>query len=544
MPRLPRLVLGAFAAAFVSTSAFAQATPDEPAKEAPLASQPGLAPSQPSAAALPPMAEVLPPPAAATGPVALLPEPITPATAAAASEPAPATKSDEMSPSDPLAGWSGDTVYLRSADNDFVLMPGGRLQVDGYFFKRDTDKLPAPSILLRRARIEVAGWVGRWAFYNIGGDFALGSPSAADPVAQSWLNATDNFVGIAPWQNLAMLQVGQFDAPFTFENRTADKYFDFMERSLAVRAFGIPSNKESGVMVHGLLPHQVAYYSLGVFNGDGQNFRNVDSHFDAMGRAWIAPFAFANVKGFENIALGGSFWVGSRGPAAGTDSSSALRLASQSTQGGLAFLDSAWTIASPSATGGAATATPAEVHQRGKTQNFAAELNVPVHHRYGVRFEYVHKLQDLSVDNATKPAALVSLATAQLKGWAMYGEAWLWVLGDDTILPAPGLELPTRLKKFETTAPQDGVMLAARFERLDETVKTNRALATDPLSGARKIGALEFGVNYWHSKRYRATFNYVLNFLNGSAGGIDDARAKLAGHKNEHEFLFRLGIAL
>jgi hypothetical protein len=503
-----------------------------------------LTPTLPSAPPPPTGQPALPPPAAATAPAALPPESITLSPLVEPTNPPYSADRDAMSPSDPLAGWSGDTVYLRSADNNFILMPGGRLQVDGYFFKRDTDKLPAPSFLLRRARIELTGWVGPWAFFSVGGDFALGSPAVADPVAQTWLNATDNFVGIDPWQNLAMLQVGQFDAPFTFENRTADKYFDFMERPLAVRAFGIPSNKESGAMVHGLLPDQVAYYSFGIFNGDGQNFRNVDSNFDAMGRAWIAPFAFAKLKGLENITLGGSFWVGTRGPASGTDSTSALRLASQTTQGGFAFLDNAWTITTPSTNGGAATTTPAELHQRGKLQSFAVELNVPIQHRYGIRFEYVHKLQDLSVDNASKPAALVSLATAQLKGYALYGEAWFWLLGDDTILPAPGLELPARLKKFETSEPRDGVMLALRVERLDEKITTNTALASDPLTGTRKVTALEFGINYWHSKRYRASFNYVANWLYGTAGAIDDARAKLSGNKIEHEFLGRLGIAL
>ena len=60
------------------------------------------------------------------------------------------------------------------------------------------------------------------------------------------IGTTDDYVALAPLKNLAILQVGQFDAPFTLENRTSDKYFDFMERSITVRAFGIPENKEIG----------------------------------------------------------------------------------------------------------------------------------------------------------------------------------------------------------------------------------------------------------------------------------------------------------
>jgi len=453
--------------------------------------------------------------------------------------PLPPPPGDKMTPADPLAGWSGDTPYLRSADNEYVLMPGGRLQVDGYFYKRDTDKMPTPSIILRRARLEVAGWVGPWFFYNIAGDFALGAPAGADPVAQSWLATTDDFVGIAPWGNVAMLQVGQYDAPFTLENRTSDKYFDFMERSLTVRAFGVPSNKETGAMVNGLLPDKIAYYSLGVFNGDGQNFRSVDSKFDVIGRGWIAPLAMAGVKSLEDITVGGSLWLGSRGD-------NGLRLASQTTQGGFAFLDNSWKLDPPAGSPAGTAGQGVEIHQHDKLQAFALELNAPVEHKYGVRVEYVHKTQDLAITDATSAAAgtFKSVSGAKLRGWAMYGEVYAWLVGDDTILPAPGLELQPRLKKFETKAPRHGVMLAARVDHIDETIDTDTALKPDKASGARKVTALEFGANYWYSKRYRATFNYVLNMLGGDSAGIADAEKKLNGHKNEHEFLFRLGIAL
>jgi predicted porin len=87
-------------------------------------------------------------------------------------------------------------------------------------------------------------------------------------------------------------------------------------------------------------------------------------------------------------------------------------------------------------------------------------------------------------------------------------------------------------------------MLAVRIDHLDENVKLDSAIATDPISGSRRVTAFEFGTNYWHSKRYRASFNYVLNLLDGDARQIADARTRAGGHKTEHEFLLRLGIAL
>jgi hypothetical protein len=440
-----------------------------------------------------------------------------------------------MSPTDPLAGYTGDSVYLRSADNEFQLMPGGRLQVDGYFFKRETDKMPTPSFLLRRARLEVAGWVGRWFFFNIGGDFAAGAPAGADPVPQSWLATTDNFVGIAPWKHLAILQIGQYDAPFTLENRTSDKYIDFMERSMTVRAFGIPSNKETGAMVHGMLPSKVAYYSVGVFNGDGQNFRNTDSFFDIMGRGYIAPFAIAGEKSLEDIEIGGSFWKGTRG-------NNGLQVATQTTQGGLAFLSPTFRITPPAM---GAAAIPVEVHQRGDLLALAAELHVPIVHKYGFRLEYVHKKQDIGYMDATTPAALALRTAGSLDGWSLYGEVWAWLLGDDTMLPAPGLQLPSRLKKFETKAPKHGVMVAVRVEHLDEVVSADADQTTaDTVSRNRRISSLQLGANYWYSKRFRASFNYAVNWFDGNAAQLTALQSTLGGHKSDHEFLFRLGIAL
>jgi predicted porin len=87
-------------------------------------------------------------------------------------------------------------------------------------------------------------------------------------------------------------------------------------------------------------------------------------------------------------------------------------------------------------------------------------------------------------------------------------------------------------------------MLAIRVDHLNEDVNIDMPPATDPMSGSRKVTAFAVGTNYWHSKRFRASFNYVLNLLEGDAQQIADARAKAGGHKTEHEFLFRLGIAL
>ena len=445
-----------------------------------------------------------------------------------------------MGPEDPLAGWSNQDAFLRSPDNSFILMPSGRLQVDSYFFKRDDkpgaspagSRMPPDTLLERRARLEAYGWIGSKVFFSIAGDFALGTPAAADPIAQSWIATTDDYVMVAPWHNLAMLQIGQFDAPFTFENRTSDKYFDFMERSITVRAFGINDNKEAGGMVHGILPNKAFYYSIGVFNGDGQNFRNVDNNADVMGRAWVAPLQLAQATGFEEAEVGGSFWVGSRG-------GNGLRLAPMTTQGGFTFLETKWTDPNKIST---------ELHQHHDLREWALELNVPYRHKYGLRVEYVNKQQDLDEDNISMAAMGTQITDghAKLDGWSMYVEAWAWLIGDDTILPEPGLQLPPRLKKFVNKPPRHGLMVAVRVDHLDTNITSSDPNNTlkDPAIGNTNVTAIDFGVNYWYSKRFRATFNYVANLIDGDSETVKSAKLTNGGNSDEHEFLFRIAVAL
>jgi hypothetical protein len=479
-PTLP-IVLGSLLVC--SAGAFAQEPAPPPSEPAPPIAAPPLPPPPPEPAPPPP------PPAGEPAPAPM-----------ASPEPAPApapTASNE-----PLAGFSDGTAFLRSSDGNFVLLPNGRVQLDGYAFagKQGTTNTPAypfPGFQVRRARAEVAGWVGPWVFFSIAGDFA-GTPQA-----------TDDYVALAPWGDLAILQMGAFDAPFTLENRTSDKYFDFMERSLTVRGFAIPSNKEVGAMIHGIHPDKLFYYSVGLFNGDGQNAKNADKNFDAMGRAWIAPFALGSVDEIKNIEIGGSFWVGKRnkGPA--------LPGQFGVTQGGFNFISN-----------------PGTNIQSGNIKAFAAELDAPFAHKYGLRSEFVHKEQDLA-------STAMGATGVKLKGDAVYGEVYAWLIGDDKIIGAPGLQLPARLKKFGTTAPREGLMVAARLEYLDTRFTLVDPALTNVANGHSKVTSFELGLNYWLSKRFRATLNYTFNHFDGDTALVTGLKGK-----EEHEFGLRLAIAL
>ncbi len=399
------------------------------------------------------------------------------------------------SPAEPLAGVSDSTMFLRSPDDAFVFFPNGRLQVDTYVF-HSSDKVPNNSFLIRRARLELGGWISNLVFFSLAGDFAAGVPAATGaPAIQSNLNTTDDFVAIAPFGTLAILQVGQYDAPFTLENRTSDKYFDFMERSITVRAFGIPDNKEIGAMVHGYDSSRRFMYSIGLFNGDGQNFKNVDNHFDWMGRAWIAPLAFKGDGPLHDVTIGGSFWTGDR--------ANALPPTSQTTQGGFTFLS--FSQFTTSMTSGMPN-TLVQLRQVGRMNALAAELNAPIAHRYGLRYEVVWKHNPLSEESIAANGTGTLLGGATLRGYSMYGELWYWAIGDDLIIgDQQGLEPFPRYKRFGIKPPQNGLMLAFRVEYLNEDVTEDADAAALALGnsalGKTRLTSYELGVNYWRSKR-------------------------------------------
>jgi phosphate-selective porin len=366
-------------------------------------------------------------------------------------------------------------------------------------------------------------------YFQIGAEFF--NPPAP---ANSNYVGTDDFVAIAPCKDLVILQVGQFDAPFTLENRTSDKYFDFIERSLTVRAFGIPTNKEEGAMLHGTNDDRNFYYSAGFFNGDGQNFKNVDNSFDFMARGWISPTSFLGEGPLHDITLGGSYWTGNR--------SLANALANQTTAGGFVILNAGLPKLNMDNAG---------LFQQGRQHSYAFEVNAPIMHKFGLRWEFVHKNQPLSAFDTTTsatPTQPTLEAGLHLKGWSQYFELWGWLMGDDRIIGEPGMQMPTRYKKFGVKAPQHGLMLAARLELLDETLSADDPTGVGaPLTkansyGKTKVTSYTLGANYWISKRFRTTFNWTLNHFSGDAPYITTGALKNA--KNEQEFSFRLAIAL
>jgi hypothetical protein len=416
-------------------------------------------PSTPPSA-VPPLRTAVP--LSAQAPAVLAPQPVAPATAS----PDSGFERDEDAP---LAGYTNGALFLRSRDSNFVFYPNGRLNIDAFFFPNRgdvrlgennpgvqdgvNDQRPRDTIFIRRARAEFNGTVLKHFDYMLAGEFA------SIPIMFQSAQISDVFVNVnyTPWANI---QIGQFDAPFTLENRTVDKYIDFMERSITVRSFAVPMNKEIGVMVHGMAPQRFLRYEAGIFNGDGGNVRNPDNHFDVMGRAYFAPLALlqrANAtRWLSEIWVGASFWYGQR-------------------------VDVPYDAFPPLSSNAAVVFVPPvfgngnRLVPNGSILKWAVEVNVPIG-PIGWRFELVRSERDgigIYEPKAGDPANTYPLnrtlsGNINRRGTSFYLQMWYWILGSPSMLPTAGQELPQRwagFKKGKESFPI-GLYVSVRYERM------------------------------------------------------------------------------
>lgn len=551
---------------FFAFNALAQDVPPSatPGTDAPI-TQPAPAP------AAPPTAPALPPPAASPN---ALPELVAPL-------PPPPSSAAVGNDGNPMAGWHNGLFYLRDTSDNFRLYLQGRAQIDFYSYAGPgvADTALKPTIFLRRIRPEITGEFFHSWWFSIAGDFGVtkidnptgtnetsaASPGAA-PTATSgkYASAQTPTISAAPTDvflnyrahPLFNVQVGQFDAPFTMENRTSDKYLSFMERSLAVRDVGIPTNKDIGAMLWGEDTDRYFFYSAGLFNGEGQNRLNTDSRGDVMARAFAHPLA-SDTTELKDLQIGASFRYGSR------DSRyTYYDYPGMSTQGGYSF----W---NPTYTG---SEGKTHILPSGNQTGVAGELRIPIS-MFDLTSEVVYiENHTREVQEGFQAANGTSLRRGDLHGYSYYIQAGVW-LGKRDITGLPGYEnMPhVDFSKLDPDVPPHAVELLAKWEQLHLNYNSaSRAGSADTsnIDGDIKVNAFSLGVNYWATKHIRLTANYVLNMFPDSEptsasamggptqsstnralspgntlgkGVNDDARDN--GHLL-HEFLLRAAVAL
>ncbi len=561
--------LGGLALLLARTSLASAQTVDAP-PPAPVATPEALPATAPVEPALAPV--VAPPPPIAATPLSP-PELVAP-------PPPPPLAGAVGDDGNPLAGWHNGVFYLRDTTDNYRLYVQGRAQVDFYSYAGSgiSDTTLKPTLFLRRIRPELGGEFFKSWWFSIAGDFGAtnqDNPKGASTETSAAAPGTDPTAATAKYAGaqtvrisaaptdvflnyrahpLFNVQVGQFDAPFTMENRTSDKYIPFMERSLAVRDVGIPTNKEIGLMLWGEMKNKYWFYSAGLFNGEGQNRLNTDSRGDVMMRTFVHPLA-SDKSALKDLQIGGSLRYGSR-----DTKWTNYDYPGMSTQGGYAF----W---SPTYTGSEGTT---HIIPSGNQFGLAGEVRVPISN-FDLTSEVVY------INNHTREAqegyqgSGTSLRRGDIHGVSYYVQAGLW-LGKRDVSGLPGYENMTHVDFSKPDGPPaNSVQLLAKWEQLHLNYDSaSRAGTVDAknIDGDIKVNAFSLGVNYWASKHIRVTANYVLNLFPDSAptsatgtgtpvqsasnraiapgntlgkGVNDDARDNA---HSLHEFLLRCAVAL
>jgi phosphate-selective porin len=459
----------------------------------------------------------------------------------------------------PLAGYSEKNFFLRDRHSWFVLVPKGRINIDWYNFlnrpalpvgvsaNSAADQRPRDTLFIRRARIGLAGTIARHIDFRVEAEFA----NLATPGQYATVTDASIVINYSPY---VQFEAGQFYAPFTLENPTSENYTDFMEKAAAVR-FVVPTAREIGGMLQGEAPRKAGRYWVGVFNGDGQNFKNLDNKPAVIGRAFVAPVAIwkRHPRWTEDLWLGGSFWwqnstnLGGVGPAS-TSGTTSGDLSPVSTQGGINLFNSNY----GNGVDLAKNAIRSHLAPNGTTVKWALELNVPLLSRYGLRSEYMHQSIHVGEYNDLNLAGNLTRnynANGLLEGWAAYVEAYAW-FGGDVHVDKPGLyQVPHWNGYIPPPPPRWAVMLAARYEHIElgvsglpQITDSMGNLVNDTALGHYSLDVFELGANLWVTRHSRFMANYFLNYLDGNATNVTK-NIYFNGHY-DHELLFRLAVSL
>jgi len=209
------------------------------------------------------------------------------------------------------AGVENGRPFLRSADGDFRLEIGGRFQLDYDGAEGKARLLTGATLndqfLVRRARIELKGSFFKWIDFLLECEF-----TRADQKNGFCLN--DAYTDLRFMPELTM-RLGQFKAPFSFEELSSDITLDFVERSVVNE---LAPSRDVGAVVRGALFGGIVGYDFGVFNGaasngSAQNSFDTNNGKDIAGRLALAPFKPGDNYWLKALQVAGSFTWGDGG---------------------------------------------------------------------------------------------------------------------------------------------------------------------------------------------------------------------------------------
>jgi phosphate-selective porin OprO and OprP len=199
-----------------------------------------------------------------------------------------------------LAGIEKGKPFLKSADDNFWIELGGRVQADFDAAESGTRTLTGQFLdsqfLVRRARLNVDGTLYRWIGFRIEAEFTEG------------VSLKDAYLDLAFFPELR-LRLGQFKVPFSLEELTSSRFIDFVERSI-VNALAPAYDR--GVMLHGDLMRGAINYYLGGFNGTGEDTSDNNGDKDLAFRLALAPFRSSDSFWFKGLQIAGDVTWGNQ----------------------------------------------------------------------------------------------------------------------------------------------------------------------------------------------------------------------------------------
>ena len=523
-----------------------------------------------------------PPPAAPKGKEPVHPdappEPPTPGLAPPPPPPAPPpvfSVSDATAPAvkePPLAGWHG-SFFLRDPGDYFRLYPRGRMQVDLNTWPggptgdaKDGGVGLQPRLFVKRLRFELAGQIlTNWTFHfaaDFGGQSTANNngkveqsaagagtdPTAAtaryNPVEAVSANAAlaDVFVNYSVCKCLNFM-AGQYDVAFSMENRTSDNNTSFMERSIGIGGFVIPSKKDTGIQIWGELFDGRLDYAFEMLTGDGQNRPQVDSTFDFSGRIFTRPL-FGMKGPVDKLQIGLSARTGQRDPKfVGYD------YPAISTNQGYAL----WSPTYKDSLGRTTHVIPS-----GSQSAIGGEFRLPISiidlraEAYYVQNNTREAIDGYQLTNTER------LGTMSGAGW--YAHLSAWPLGDPFVNGDPGNLRPTAVDfSKDMGKPKQGLEITARVSGVhaeyDSAVRGGGAdsKSTTKETGS-KITVFQYGLGatYWFTKNLRVSLNYDIYHTPGSADATQNRAVvpanTLSGDKQDkdahlmHELSSRVGV--
>jgi hypothetical protein len=469
-----------------------------------------------------------------------------------------------------LAGFQ-DGFFLRDAHDWFRLYPRARLNLDlngsagpGVYSLKGVDGGTAlgPKVLVRRLRLELGGdfiqeHVNFFGSVDFGGQTitnangkiqnaaaSAGTDPAADTARWAAVQTTGAIASAQDvWINLRAsrflnLMIGQYQAPFSMENRTGDGLGPWMERNLAVRGFVLPMLKEIGLTLWGSLPRDALGYEVGVFGGDGQNRPNVDDKVDWIGRVYARPFAHAG-EALAKAQIGVSARHGDRDP-----TMVAYDYPTITTGQGFTLWDPTYTDSRGRLT---------HVIPSGAQNEIGGELRVP----FGIA---ALQAEGYWVDNHTREAIDGYQLTNTERLGHVFGAGWYaqlscWPLGDAFASPDPGMVRPRTL---DLKSPPERIKKGLEVLMIVSGINASydgasRGGTADKKEPASSVTVYEygFGANYWLGRFFRAAVNYIVYYTPESGSADNGAvvpgnlgKTPTAGAHVLHEISARLAVQL